>query len=135
MPLYGMRLGRSVILGFLVTTGSISSGQFQVGSMLRWPAGLALVWFGLVSLFIQGKPLASGYYSRHPETTQYNRDKDKEKRKTEERTQKSKSTVAGENSKCSMQQLNIQVSVFIEMRVSQNNNMQLLRFLRGSRFT
>ena len=26
----------------------------------------ALVWFGLVSLFKQGKPLASGYYSRHP---------------------------------------------------------------------
>ena len=24
------------------------------------------VWFGLVSLFKQGKPLASGYYSRHP---------------------------------------------------------------------
>ena len=87
---------------------------------------ISLVWFGLVSLFIQGKPLASGYYSRHPETTQYNKDKDKEKRKTEERTQKSKNTVAGENSKCSMQQLNIQVSVFIEMRVSQNNNMQLL---------
>ena len=85
----------------------------------------------MVSLFIQGKPLASGYYSRHPETTQYNKDKDKEKRKTEERTQKSKSTVAGENSKCSMQQLNIQVSVFIEMRVSQNNNMQLLRIPQG----
>ena len=90
-----------------------------------------MVWFGLVSLFIQGKPLASGYYSRHPETTQYNKDKDKEKRKTEERTQESKSTVAGENSKCSMQQLNIQVSVFIEMRVSQNNNMQLLRIPQG----
>ena len=27
---------------------------------------LVLVWFGLVSLFKQGKPLASGYYSRHP---------------------------------------------------------------------
>ena len=25
-----------------------------------------LVWFGLVSLFKQGEPLASGYYSRHP---------------------------------------------------------------------
>ena len=23
-------------------------------------------WFGLVSLFKQGKPLASGYHSRHP---------------------------------------------------------------------
>ena len=66
----------------------------------------------LVSLFIQGKPLASGYYSRHPETTQYNKDKDKEKRKTEERTQKSKSTVAGENSKCSMQQLHSGVSFY-----------------------
>ena len=28
----------------------------------------------LVSLFTQGKPLASGYYSRHPETIQYNKD-------------------------------------------------------------
>ena len=27
----------------------------------------------LVSLFNQGKPLASGYYSRHPETKQYNK--------------------------------------------------------------
>ena len=101
----------------------------EVGS--RYLVWFGLVWFGLVSLFIQGKPLASGYYSRHPETTQYNKDKDKEKRKTEERTQKSKSTVAGENSKCSMQQLNIQVSVFIEMRVSQKNNMQLFRIPQG----
>ena len=73
-------------------------------------AWLVVGW--LVSLFIQGKPLASGYYSRHPETTQYNKDKDKEKRKTEERTQKSKSTVAGENSKCSMQQLHSGVSFY-----------------------
>ena len=28
----------------------------------------------LASLVIQGKPLASGYYSRHPETRQYNKD-------------------------------------------------------------
>ena len=65
------------------------SGLCVVGS-----SSLGLVCFGLVSLFIQGKPLASGYYSRNPETTQYNKDKDKEKRKTEERTQKSKSTCA-----------------------------------------
>ena len=35
----------------------------------------------LASFFIQGKPLASGYYSRHPETMQYNKNKDKDKRK------------------------------------------------------
>ena len=29
------------------------------------PLGWLVCW--LVSLFIQGKPLASGYYSRHPE--------------------------------------------------------------------
>ena len=42
-------------------------------SELRWLVG----W--LVSLFIQGKPLANGYYSRHPETIQYNKDKDEGK--------------------------------------------------------
>ena len=44
----------------------------------------------LASVFIQRKPLASGYYSRHPETVQYNKNKDKDKRK--------KDTNAGKNS-------------------------------------
>ena len=42
-------------------------------------AWFGLVWFGLVSLFIQGKPLASGYYSRHPERTQYKKTKKEDK--------------------------------------------------------
>ena len=41
--------------------------------------GLLVGW--LVSLFIQGKPLVSGYYSSHPETIQYSKDR-KTKTKT-----------------------------------------------------
>ena len=48
MPLYGMRLGRSVILGFLGTTGAISRGQFLVGSMLMMAGGLGIVILGFL---------------------------------------------------------------------------------------
>ena len=35
----------------------------MIGLQFEWHI---YIWFGLVSLFKQGKPLASGYYSRHP---------------------------------------------------------------------
>ena len=43
-----MRLGRSVILGFLVTTGAISRGQFLVGSVLMMTGGFGVIILGFL---------------------------------------------------------------------------------------
>ena len=43
-------------------------------NLFCWPSFFCVLVGWFVSLFIQGKPLASGYYSRHPETIQYNKD-------------------------------------------------------------
>ena len=43
-----MRLGRSVILGFLVTAGAISRGQFLVGSVLMMTGGFGIVILGFL---------------------------------------------------------------------------------------
>ena len=47
------------------TFDEVTNAMFQCLDTLHISVWFGLVWF--VSLFKQGKPLASGYYSRHPE--------------------------------------------------------------------